>query len=296
MAVATTYISDITEEQERTKRFGYMSACFGFGFIIGPVIGGLLGAAWLRGPFFCAAVLNGANFALVYFVLPESRDAAPVGRLALRDLNPVRPARWALGVRALAPLLGMALLFGLVGDIQGSVWVLYGADKYHWDALSVGLSLATFGLCHAGSQAVLTGPIKARFGDMGTIIIGVVFDSAALTLLVLATHGWVAFALTPVFAVGGVGAPALQSLTANAVGDERQGALQGVLASITSLTAIVGPLAGTAVYSSTKAHWIGAVWITAASLYLLMIPLLILARRALRDRIVLDISIDTTGA
>ena len=110
MAVATAYVSDITEERERAKRFGYMSACFGIGFIIGPVLGGLLGAVWLRGPFFAAAVINAVNFVLVFAVLPESRAVAP-GRFDLSAINPLAPMRRALGhdraasaVRHLAPL------------------------------------------------------------------------------------------------------------------------------------------------------------------------------------------------
>jgi DHA1 family tetracycline resistance protein-like MFS transporter len=247
---------------------------------VGPVIGGLLGEVWLRGPFFVAAVLNAANLALVYFVLPESRTTAPVAPFKLASMNPLGPVRWALGVKALVPLMGMALLFGLIGNIPGTVWVLYGQDKFHWDGLTIGLSLANFGVCHAGSQALLTGPIKNRFGEIRTIMIGIVADGSAFVLIGLATHGWVAFALGPLFALGGVGLPALQSLTANKVGEDKQGALQGVLASITSFTQIIGPLVGTGLYFYTKVIWIGAIWVLGAALYLVSIPLLVLVGRS----------------
>ncbi|HTO28272.1 MAG TPA: MFS transporter, partial [Devosia sp.] len=63
MAVATAYITDISDEEQRAKRFGLFHAMFGIGFIIGPVIGGVLGDYWVRAPFIAAAVLNGINFA-----------------------------------------------------------------------------------------------------------------------------------------------------------------------------------------------------------------------------------------
>ena len=75
MAVATAYITDITAEEDRAKRFGYFHAMFGIGFIIGPVLGGVLGDWWVRAPFIAAAVLNGLNFALALFVLPDCARA-----------------------------------------------------------------------------------------------------------------------------------------------------------------------------------------------------------------------------
>ena len=165
MAVATAYISDITEEHERAQRFGYMSACFGIGFIVGPVLGGLLGAWSLRSPFLAAAVLNALNFVLVYIVLPESRELKP-DQFDLFAINPLAPMRRALALTALLPLFAISLIFGLVGNIPGTVWVLYTQDKFNWDGVMVGLSLAAFGLCHAGAQAFLTGPISKRYGEI----------------------------------------------------------------------------------------------------------------------------------
>jgi MFS transporter, DHA1 family, tetracycline resistance protein len=273
LAVATAYVSDITEEQDRAKRFGYLSAGFGIGFIIGPVLGGLLGVVWLRAPFFAAAVINAVNFALVLSILPESRSVAPA-RFDLSAISPLAPMRRAFGLTPLLPLFAIYLVFGLVGNIPGTIWVLYGQDRFEWNSVMVGLSLAAFGLCHAAAQAFLTGPMAARFGEIRTIVIGILFDASSFVVMGVSTRGWVAFALAPFFALGGVGVPALQSLMANQVGSDKQGELQGILASLASLTAIVGPLVGTSVYAATKHSWTGAVWILSASLYMFTIPLL----------------------
>jgi len=274
MAVASAYIADVTAEKDRARRFGWMSASFGIGFIIGPVLGGLLsGWFFLRAPFLAAAALNALNLVLALVVLRESRT--PSGeKLELKALNPFAPLRWAFSFPALAPLLAMFLIFALNGDIPGTIWVLYGTEKFGWDQLTLGASLAVFGLCHALSQALLTGPITKWLGERGTIIFGVVSDTIAFVAIGFATAGWVPFALAPLFALGGVGLPALQSLMSAQAGDDRQGELQGVLASASSLTSIAGPLIGTTIYFWSKPYFVGLVWIVAAALYLLSIPVL----------------------
>ncbi|HEY4200762.1 MAG TPA: Tet(A)/Tet(B)/Tet(C) family tetracycline efflux MFS transporter [Devosiaceae bacterium] len=281
MAVATAYIADITSEDERARRFGQMGACFGIGFIIGPLLGGFLGTWWVHAPFLAAAVLNGVNFALALFVLPESHKPDG-GRLAWAALNPLAPMRWALGFRELLPLILIFFILALVGNIPGTVWVLYGQDKFGWDGLTVGLSLAVFGLCHAGAQAFITGPLSQRFGELRAMALGMATDGLGYVLMGFATQGWMPFALGPLFAVGGIAPPSVQALMTRQVSEDKQGQLQGVLASVTSLTAIIGPLVGTSVYYLSKPFWPGIVWIVGASLYLFAIPLLALGRRRLQ--------------
>jgi DHA1 family tetracycline resistance protein-like MFS transporter len=272
MAVAGAYIADITEEKDRAQRFSWMSAAFGIGFIIGPIMGGLLSTWWLHAPFLAAALLNGLNLILVLTVVKESRTPSREP-LQLKALNPFGPLKWAFSFPALAPLLAMFLIFAINGDIPGTISVLYGTAKFHFDGVTVGLWLACFGVCHFLAQAFITGPLSKRFGDRGTLVIGVVVDTIAFLGFGFATQGWMAFALSPLSAIGGVGLPALQSLMSAEVSEERQGELQGVLASASSLTSIVGPLIGTTVFALTPGMP-GAVWLVAAALYLLSIPVL----------------------
>lgn len=278
LAVATAYVADITDEQTRAKGIGFMNAGFGIGFVIGPVIGGVIGSIWLRAPFMVAAGFNALNLALTYFMLPESR--VPSRDVQITGLkNPFGSIQWAVSIRALLPLILIYTLIGLIGSLPGTVWVLYGQDRYHWNGMMVGLSLAMFGVCHAGSQAFLTGPITARLGELKTVIVGVLFDSTAMIILGLSPQGWMAFALAPMFAMGGIGLPALQSLMTSEVDENKQGELQGVLASLTSLNSIVGPLVSSAAYAYTRNSFIGAVWVVAGILYVFTVPLLRAARQ-----------------
>ena len=275
MSVAGAYIADVTTEKDRARSFSWMSAAFGVGFIVGPILGGLLSSYFfLRAPFLAAAVLNALNLILVFTVVKESRVPSRE-KVRLSTLNPFAPLKWAFSFPALVPLLLMFLIFAINGDIPGTIAVLYGQANFHFDSVAIGLWLAMFGLCHALAQALITGPLSKWLGDRGTLVFGVVADVLAFLGFGFATQGWMAFALSPLSALGGVGLPALQSLMSKQVNEARQGELQGVLASAQSLTSIAGPLIATTVFFWTQPYFVGAIWLVAAALYLLAIPIFV---------------------
>ena len=278
MAVASAYITDITPPEQRAQRFGLVGAVMSMGFIIGPVIGGIMGAWWLRSPFLVAALFNGLNLAVALFVLPESRKASD-GKFDWKELNPLAPLVWLWNFKPLLPMVIVSVVFGLIAAVPGTIWVLYGAERFGWDSVHMGISLSVFGVSGALAQAFLVGPLTKRFGDLGTLMIGVAFDTLAYTLMAFAYQSWMGYAVAPLFALGGVAMPALQSLLTSRVSDEQQGQLQGVLASLMSLAGIVGPVLTTAIFFTTKDIWIGTIWIVGAALYLLATPLFATVRQ-----------------
>jgi MFS transporter, DHA1 family, tetracycline resistance protein len=280
MAVATAYITDISAEDVRARRFGYFHAMFGIGFIIGPVLGGVLGDIWVRAPFIAAALLNGVNFALALFVLPESRPGDAGTKFDPANLNPFKPLGWAFGFAPLLPLMAIFVIMNFVGTMYGTVWALFSIDAFEFTATLIGLSLGAFGLFHAGAQMFLTGPAVKVLGERWALVVGMGFEFTALVILGLATQGWVLFALAPLFALGGIGMPALQSITTQQVDADNQGKLQGVLSSLVSLSAVFGPLFFSYAYFMLKPSWPGAVWIVGAVVYLFALPLMLGIRRS----------------
>ncbi|QQR41234.1 tetracycline efflux MFS transporter Tet(30) [Devosia rhizoryzae] len=278
MAVATAYITDITPLEQRAQRFGQIGAVMSAGFIIGPVLGGVLGAWWLRSPFLAAALFNGINLLVALLVLPESRTPG-TQTFDLKALNPLAPLLWLWNLKPLLPMVMVSVVFGLIAAVPGTIWVLYGAARFGWDSVHMGLSFALFGVFGTLAQAFLVGPLSRRFGDLGTLMIGVGFDVTAYVLMAFADQSWMGYAVAPLFALGGVAMPALQSLLTSRVSDEQQGQLQGVLASLMSLAGIVGPVLTTLIFFATKDAWIGTVWIVGAALYLAASPMFITVRQ-----------------
>ena len=99
----------------------------------------------------------------------------------------------------------------MIGEVGGTIWVVYVEDKFAWDPLTVGISLALFGLFHALAQAFVAGPVSERLGEKKALLVSIAADSAAYVLVGLATRGWMAFMLLPLLCLGGIGAPACRA-------------------------------------------------------------------------------------
>lgn len=268
ISVATAYLTDITPQEQRARRFGLFNAMFGAGFIIGPVLGGVLGDHWLRLPFLAAAILNAINLLLACFVLPESRPPAP-GRINLSELNPLRPLRWLFSLRPLLPVVLVFFVLSATGEAYGTCWALWGQDAFEWNGLWIGLSLGAFGISQTLAQAFLPGPAVRLMGERATVLTGMAGAGLALLAMAFTSQGWVVFAVMPIFALGGIGVPALQALATRMVEESRQGQLQGVIASTVSLASIAGPLVFSTLYMAVRQSWPGAIWLSVVAVYAL---------------------------
>jgi len=175
VSTAFAYITDVTPAAERAKKFGMLGAAFGLGFVIGPAVGGLLGAHNLRLPFWIAAGLSLANALYGFFILPESLPPERRAKSAWHMANPFASFSLLASHPELAGLAVVATLFYLAHNALPSVFVLYTEYRYGWRERDVGIALAVVGVCAAAVSGALVGPYVKKFGERFSLLSGLIF-------------------------------------------------------------------------------------------------------------------------
>lgn len=248
-STATAYMADISTPQERARNFGLVGAAFGFGFVLGPITGGLLAEYGTRAPFWAAAFLGAANLLLGFVVLKETVKPADRRPFDWRRANPFGVIKHFGKLPGVRNLLAIFFLYQVAFSVYPSVWPYFGQERFGWTPAVIGLSLALFGGTMALVQGGLIGPVLRRFGERRTVMGGYVFAVAAYGGLALLTSGPIALVLTPIAAFAGVIPPALQGIMSRRVPANAQGELQGAITSASALAMILSPLVMTATFA-----------------------------------------------
>lgn len=247
-STASAYMADISKPEDKSANFGLIGAAFGMGFVLGPLMGGLLAEYGTRAPFWAAAVLAGANAIFGYFALPETVTDQIRRPFSLRRTNPLGAFKHIGQLPGLGRLMGMSFIYGIAFFVYPSIWAYFGKLQFGWGPGMIGLSLGAFGIGIAIVQGVLIRPILARIGERNAVLLGLGVDVVAFVALGFVTNGWIALALTPLTALGSIAGPALQGIMSRTAPDDQQGELQGALTSINAVASIAAPLAMTQVF------------------------------------------------
>ena len=268
---AYSYLADVSPPHRRAQNFGLIGAAFGAGFILGPAIGGLLGALGTRAPFFAAAGLALINFLFGLFVLPESLPRDSRRSFDLRRANPLGTLLQIRKYPSVIGLLQVLFLWQLAHQVFPSTWAYYTMLKFSWSEQAVGISLAFVGTIMAFSTAGMTRLLVPRLGEQRAALSGLLSGSAAFFGYAFASRGWMMYAFLVAWLFAGLVQPSIQGLMSQQVPANAQGELQGGVASLYSLTAVVGPPLMTQLFgyfSSERAriHFPGAAFLCAALL------------------------------
>lgn len=241
-STANAYIADVSAPEERAQNFGLIGAAFGIGFILGPAIGGYLGEYGSRVPFFAAAGMALANLIYGAIVLPESLPKTERRPFSLTTANPMGALRQMRHYPLVFGLLVVIVLHQIAHDANPAVWSYYTMLKFDWSTRELGYSLAFLGLLLAVVQGWFIRVAIARLGERMCVYAGFLSMALGFVGFSLSSEGWMMYLFIVPFALGCIAMPALRGVMSNEVPDNEQGALQGSIASLVSLTAIFTPI------------------------------------------------------
>lgn len=248
-STAAAYIADISNDETRAKNFGLMGIAFGTGFVIGPVIGGVLGEFGPRIPFYGAAAIAFLNFIAAWILLPETLEMKNRRRFELSRANPLGAL---LQMRNYKGVLWVGLVFfcyNLSHAVYPAVWPFVAALRYGWSEGQIGLSLGVFGIGGAVVMGFILPRVVPKLGEYRTAVIGLCFSVLGLSGYAAAYQGWMVYAVILLTALESLADPPLRSIASARVPPSAQGELQGALTSVSSITTIIGPLIFTQVFS-----------------------------------------------
>lgn len=284
---ATAYIADIAKPEERGAAFGMIGAAFGIGFVLGPALGGIASGWHITAPFWIAAGLSALNVAFGFFILPESlkdENRRPFGR---RDLNPFSTIRRAFLIPGLAIPLICIFVFEFANMVYPTLWAFWGREVFGWNGFTIGLTLSAYGVLIAVVQAGVLPQMTKRFGDFRTLVIAVAAAVIGMVGFGFTGAVWAVFIFLPFAAFSDMAPPLLTAYAANCAEEDQQGLVQGVIASLSSIAAVIAPLVLTGVFERFVnvggIYLPGAPFLLGAVLVVAIVPL-ILRLKTLKPR------------
>jgi DHA1 family tetracycline resistance protein-like MFS transporter len=276
---ATAYVSDITKPEERGAAYGMIGAAFGIGFIFGPALGGISSGWHVTAPFLIAALLSTLNMVFGFFILPESLKEENRRSFGKRDLNPFASIARTFVIPGLAIPLVCIFVFEFANMVYSALWAFWGREVFGWGGFTIGLTLSAYGALIAVVQALLMPQLTKRFGDYIILIIANVAAVIALVGFGFSTAAWAVAVVLPIAALSDMASPLLTAFASNQVGAEQQGLVQGVIASLASLAAVVAPPMLTGVFewfvNDKGVYFPGAPFLIAALFTIAVIPLIL---------------------
>ncbi|WP_372473771.1 TCR/Tet family MFS transporter [Capnocytophaga sp. ARDL2] len=248
VSTAMAYIADVSTPKDRAKNFGLVGAAFGLGFIIGPLIGGVLGVYGARVPFYAAAFLCFVNFIYGYFLLPESLPKDKRRTLEWKSMNPVGALLRLKRYPIVIPLVtAMFFMYFASHAINGN-WSFYTIYRYDWDERMIGISLGFVGILIGLVQGILVRFVNPKLGNSKSILIGFALNAIGQFLIAFASQEWMIFLFVIPYCLGGIAGPAVQSEITGHIPPNEQGQIQSTLASVNSATATFGPVVMTTLF------------------------------------------------
>ncbi len=240
---ANAAMADMSTAQDRASSFGKVGAAFGLGFVLGPVIGGLLADFGTRVPFFVAAGLAFANGIYGLIVFPETLPVEKQRKFEWSRANPLGAIASMNKLPGIIPIAAIYFLWSLASNVYPTSWTFFAPIQYGWDSRMVGISLGCVGLSMAIFQAFVIKRFITRFGERKTAYIGMASGLLGYALMTYLTNGTLVLILLVVNGFSGLALPALNAMMSMRAPASQQGELQGLNGSIMAFSVLISQFA-----------------------------------------------------
>ena len=268
---AFAIVADVSDDDDRTRNLGVVSAALGVGFVIGPALGGAVGEMFgVRMPIFCAAMFALFNLAFAVCAFNETLAFERRSALSWRKTNPLSSLLSMRQPGLIFPLLMAYALLLFSVNVFPQVWSYFTVAKFYWTPGVIGLSLIAFGAVYGFSQVVLIRLLGRVLSTQWIAVVGTITAALAFIGLAMVQSDWYAVGFLCFGAMGAVSVPALNGLIASMGQAETQGEMQGLIASGKALAYLASPFAylgtfGLLTEPTTRLYWPGGAFVIAAA-------------------------------
>ena len=240
-STANAYIADISPPETRAQNFGLVGAAFGVGFMLGPVVGGLLGEYGPRVPFIAAGIISLINVVYGYIFLPETLAEEKRRPFSWKRSNPLGSIKSLSRIKGVKGLIFVLFLLAMAHTVYPTTYTFSTQEGLGWTARDVGISLGAFGVASMIVQGGLIRIIIPKIGLFWAGVIGMVSAIIAYTMMGSADKGWIIYAAGPFAAFAGLYGPALSNMMSSRISESEQGELQGAIGAAQGLALMIGP-------------------------------------------------------
>ena len=262
ISVATAYLTDVTDESDRTRWMGMIGASFAVGFTLGPPIGGLLSPVGHGAPMFFAAGLASLNLLWATIRLPEPE------RHRRRNATDLKSRFDILRDPTIRRICLVYFLFSVAVTQLETTFAFFMSHRFGYDVLGVAMVMFAMAVVMGGIQGGGMKRLATRFSERRLVLVGLCL--MALGFVALPLPESVGLLMLPLMlaAVGrGISQPPLMSLASLGSDADHRGIVMGVFQSSASAARVVGPVMAGALYDLGQGFpfWLAAGLVSSAA-------------------------------
>ncbi len=252
-STACAIVADVSHPKEKATSFGMLGCALGMGFILGALVSGLLSSINPRMPFYVATIIAIGNLFFGYFFIEETLHRAKRRRFFWRQANPLNAWKALNSVPGLSRMITVFFFYEIAFNVYQATWAYFLKERFSWNADVIGISLGVFGITTVLMQGFAIRLFISRLSETKMVACALAINTLVFLLYAFSSQTWMIFALIPLSALGTIFVPAAQSIITN-LKDDAHGELQGLITSVRAISATMGPLLMTSVFSRFTAN------------------------------------------